>query len=202
MKEVQKGSHVVIKEVQKGSHVVIKEVQKGSHVVIKEVQKGSHVVIKEVQKGSHVVIKEVQKGSHVVIKEVQKGSHMKSAEQDYCFRPRTSTPIDFCMEDEIPHHYLSLSQSNIAENKYEIPRMESLPASPINSRKKSAYMSSQASDKPHNMEGIAVKRCRSRIKQGGVCCEHCNSCLIELKRQALRIMFPGDSGLRMMDKDS
>ncbi|KAK7473914.1 hypothetical protein BaRGS_00034819, partial [Batillaria attramentaria] len=29
--------------------------------------------------------------------------------------------------------------------------------------------------------------------QGGVCCEHCNGCLIELKRQALRLMFP-DNG--------
>lgn len=28
----------------------------------------------------------------------------------------------------------------------------------------------------------------------GVCCEHCNNCLIELKRQALRLMFP-DCGI-------
>ena len=33
----------------------------------------------------------------------------------------------------------------------------------------------------------------SRILQGGVCCEQCNGCLIELKRQALRLMFP-DNG--------
>ena len=32
-----------------------------------------------------------------------------------------------------------------------------------------------------------------RILQGGVCCEQCNGCLIELKRQALRLMFP-DNG--------
>ncbi|CAG5123013.1 unnamed protein product, partial [Candidula unifasciata] len=31
--------------------------------------------------------------------------------------------------------------------------------------------------------------------QGGICCEHCNGCLVELKRQALRLMFPdNDSG--------
>ncbi|CAG5125156.1 unnamed protein product, partial [Candidula unifasciata] len=29
--------------------------------------------------------------------------------------------------------------------------------------------------------------------QGGICCEHCNGCLVELKRQALRLMFP-DNG--------
>lgn len=29
--------------------------------------------------------------------------------------------------------------------------------------------------------------------QGGICCEHCNGCLVEFKRQALRLMFP-DSG--------
>ena len=32
-----------------------------------------------------------------------------------------------------------------------------------------------------------------RMLQGGVCCEQCNGCLIELKRQALRLMFP-DNG--------
>ncbi|GFO04800.1 hypothetical protein PoB_003130500 [Plakobranchus ocellatus] len=30
-------------------------------------------------------------------------------------------------------------------------------------------------------------------QQGGACCEHCNGCLVELKRQALRLMFP-DNG--------
>ncbi|XP_035824100.1 uncharacterized protein LOC101851541 [Aplysia californica] len=37
----------------------------------------------------------------------------------------------------------------------------------------------------------------ARIHQhGGICCEHCNSCLVELKRQALRLMFPENgSGL-------
>ena len=31
------------------------------------------------------------------------------------------------------------------------------------------------------------------VVQGGVCCEQCNGCLIDLKRQALRLMFP-DTG--------
>lgn len=32
-----------------------------------------------------------------------------------------------------------------------------------------------------------------QMLQGGVCCEHCNACLIDFKRQALRLMFP-DTG--------
>lgn len=32
-----------------------------------------------------------------------------------------------------------------------------------------------------------------RMLQGGVCCEQCNACLIQFKRQALRLMFP-DNG--------
>ncbi|KAK6182781.1 hypothetical protein SNE40_010389 [Patella caerulea] len=71
------------------------------------------------------------------------------------------------------------------------------PPSYIGDRRRPLSRMSEKYLPPSTLEDSAIPPSQPppglRTIQSGVCCEHCNNCLIDLKRQALRIMFPVNS---------
>ncbi|KAK6182778.1 hypothetical protein SNE40_010388 [Patella caerulea] len=65
--------------------------------------------------------------------------------------------------------------------------------SPINEQRPLSPSSEMFAMKQDVCNMASDKGIEGRVVQGGVCCEHCNNCLIDLKRQALRIMFPDNT---------